>query len=64
MYRLCWIPTGWNTPERFRGVPHSTTFETLEQLENVMKKCIFNGEWVEDEKGNKIDIDLREICYN
>jgi hypothetical protein len=62
MYRLCWIPTGWSTPEMFRGVPHSATFKTLDDLKKTMGKCIYNGEWVEDDKGHKVDIDLRTIC--
>lgn len=64
MVRLCWIPTGWNTPEMFRGIPHGTTFKNLDELKKVMSKCIYNGEWVEDERGNKLDINLREICVS
>lgn len=48
----------------FRGIPHSTSFKNLEELKKVMSKCIKNGEWIEDEKGNKLDIDLREICIS
>jgi hypothetical protein len=64
MVKLCWIPNGWNTPEMFRGVPHAAKFHSLDELKKVMSKCTYNGEWVEDDKGNRIDIDLREICLN
>jgi hypothetical protein len=64
MVRLCWIPTGWNTPEMFRGLPHSTEFSSLEELIKVMSKCIYNGEWVEDSQGNRVDINLEEICLS
>ncbi|WP_211344095.1 hypothetical protein [Robertmurraya siralis] len=64
MYRLCWIPTGWNTPEMYRGVPHAANFKTLEDLKRVMRNCIYNGERIEDKNGNKIDIDLIEICVS
>mgnify|MGYP003456716348 CR=1 FL=1 len=64
MYRLCWIPTGWNTPESHRGIPHFSKFDTLEALKKTMSKCIYNGEWVEDENGNKVEIDLRKICFS
>jgi hypothetical protein len=63
MYRLCWIPTGWNTPEKYRGIKHSSKFDTLDDLKNTMSKCIYNGEWVEDENGNKVEVDLKNICF-
>ena len=63
MYRLCWIPKGWNTPDMFRGITHCMPFDSLEQLKEVMSRCFYNGEWVEDSKGNKLDIDLKEICF-
>jgi hypothetical protein len=62
MYRLCYIPTGWNTPESQRGIKHSSKFDSLEALKTTMSKCIYNGEWVEDKNGNKVDINLRYIC--
>lgn len=60
--RLCYIPTSWSTPSYSRGIEHSTEFNTLEDLIKVMSKCIYNGEWVEDEKGNKLDVDFKNIC--
>jgi len=27
-----------------------------------MSKHLYNGEWIEDENGNKFDIDLRDVC--
>jgi len=62
MFKLCWISNSWTTPERFRGITSCTKFDSLEQLKMVMSKCLYNGEWVEDDKGNKLDINLREIC--
>lgn len=62
MVKLNWVAGGWNIPDMFRGVPHSVNFESLESLIDTMSKCKYNGEWVTDSKGNRIDIDLREIC--
>lgn len=62
MVKLNWVAGGWNTPDMFRGVSHSVNFESLESLIGTMSKCTYNGEWVTDSKGNRIDIDLREIC--
>jgi hypothetical protein len=61
-YRLHWTPTGWSTPDPFRGVPHSVEFESLEKLIDVMSKCIYSGEWVTDENNNKIELDWNTIC--
>lgn len=60
--RLCYIPTNWNTPEMLRGIKHSAVFSTLDELIKVMSNCTYNGEWVEDEKGNKLNVNLKEIC--
>jgi len=60
--RLCYIPTSWDTPKHSRGIKHSTEFDTLDDLIKVMSKCIYNGEWVEDEKGNKLEVDFKNIC--
>jgi hypothetical protein len=62
MVRLNWIPTDWNTPESMRGVPHSTTFDSIDKLKETMSNCIYNGEWVTDSKGNRLDVDLQEVC--
>ncbi|MFS1518763.1 hypothetical protein V1503_20200 [Bacillus sp. SCS-151] len=62
MYKLCWVPTDWNTPEQYRGIPHAATFESLDRLIKVMRNCTYSGEWVEDSKGNRININLKEIC--
>jgi len=59
---LKWVPTGWNTPEPLRGVPHSQRFESLDELKVTMSKFLYGGEWVTDAEGNQIDIDLRSIC--
>ena len=64
MYRLCWISKGWDTAKIFRDVPHCYTFDTIEDLKKVMGKCTYDGEWVEDGKGNILDIDLREVCVS
>lgn len=59
---LNWIPTGWNTPESHRGIPHAAKFDSLEALKKTMSKHLYNGEWVTDAEGNRVDIDLKSIC--
>ncbi|OTQ84942.1 hypothetical protein BG30_12350 [Bacillus subtilis subsp. subtilis] len=61
MVKLNWVAGSWNIPDMFGGVPHSVNFESLESLIDTMSKCTYNGEWVTD-RGNRIGIDLREIC--
>lgn len=63
-YKLNWIPTGWDTPEMLRGVPHVATFDSLEDLKNMMSKCVYNGEWVTDSNNNKVEMNWSEICVS
>jgi hypothetical protein len=64
MYYLNWISNSWDTPEIFRNVPQRIGFNTLEKLINVMSKHIYSGEWVTDNKGNRVNIDWNDICIN
>lgn len=42
--------------------PQKVEFTSLDALKSVMGNHIYNGEWVTDANGNKVDIDLRKIC--
>ncbi|EEM25537.1 hypothetical protein bthur0002_61800 [Bacillus thuringiensis Bt407] len=33
-------------------------FDSIDEIIENMKNCYYRGEWVEDENGNKVDIDL------
>lgn len=63
MVRLCWISKKtWSNS--IGGVPHVVNFLSLDELKETMKSCLYNGEWVEDDKGNRIDINLKDICVS
>ncbi|MCU5280365.1 hypothetical protein OCA22_18360 [Bacillus cereus] len=55
-YSLCWI----NTPKWGDGGTYkkSMPFDSIDEIIENMKNCYYRGEWVEDENGNKVDIDL------
>ncbi|WP_079709814.1 hypothetical protein [Paraliobacillus ryukyuensis] len=58
-YNLHWKPTGWSQD---RGIPHSTKFDTLDDIKRVMSRCFYTDEWVTDDKGNIIEMDWKNIC--
>lgn len=60
MYRLCWEKkSSWN---QTGGYTECVVFNSIEEIINTMKSCYYRGEWVEDMKGNRIDINLMSIA--
>lgn len=60
MFKLCWIKKDdWSGKG---GYKCCTKHNTVEEIISIMSRHLYDGEWIEDENGNKLDIDLRSIC--
>lgn len=60
MFKLCWIKkSDWSGDG---GYTCYTEHNNVEEIIKIMSRHIYNGEWIEDNKGNKLDINLREVC--
>lgn len=51
--KLCW---------KSDGITKCVKFKTISEIEKVMSAHLYNWEWIEDAKGQKLDIDVRNMC--
>ncbi|MCL1700787.1 hypothetical protein [Lysinibacillus sp. Bpr_S20] len=59
---LCHIDNIHKISKGFGGTLHRIEFNNVDDILKVMKQHKYNGEFIEDKFGNKLDIDLREVC--
>lgn len=59
---LCHIDNIHKDSEGFKGTLHRVEFNSTEEILKEMKHRKYNGEFIEDDIGNKLDIDLRDVC--
>ena len=53
MYKLCWTQNSETKKKCYPSMKH---------IIDVMSHCVWSGEWVENKKGERLDIDLEEVC--
>jgi hypothetical protein len=59
--KLCWISGGAKgtyIPLIPAGIKCVAEFDSIEQLQSIMRKHLPNNEWVEDMDGNRLDIKI------
>jgi hypothetical protein len=60
MFKLCWIkkPSWVDTG----GYICYMRFDSIEEIISVMRNSVYNGEWIEDLNGNRVNCDLSKIA--
>lgn len=59
MYKLCWVGTGFSP---YSGVTLSVAANSVDEITKIMSKFYYNGEWVLDREGNRVEMNWNEIC--
>lgn len=53
MFKLCWMNAGKKKMKKYKS---------LDKIYSLMTECIHSGEWIEDAKGDRLDIPLGDMC--
>lgn len=59
---LCHIDNVHKTLSGYGATLHRIKYNSIEEILKEMKQRKYNGEFIEDKMGKKLDIDLREVC--